>query len=57
MGALSQMLDKSFFQVNVQNLFDKKYLGNISTQINAGGNPNFAVGSPRTVSATLSLQY
>ena len=26
-------LDKTFFQVNVTNLFDTKYLGNISTQI------------------------
>lgn len=57
LGSLTQMLNKSYLQVNVQNLFDKKYFGNISTQINAGGNPNFAVGSPRTVSATLSLEY
>ena len=48
-------LKKSYIQVNVQNLFDTFYLGNISTQIRASDNPNFAVGSPRTLSATLNI--
>ena len=48
-------LKKSYIQLNVQNLFDTFYLGNISTQIRASDNPNFAVGSPRTFSATLNL--
>jgi iron complex outermembrane receptor protein len=50
-------LDKTYLQLNLQNLFDKKYFGNISTQINAAGNPNFAVGSPRTFSATLNVGF
>jgi iron complex outermembrane receptor protein len=56
-GSHLSFLDETYFQLNVQNLFDKKYLGNISTQINAGGNPNFAVGSPRTVSGTLNVGF
>ena len=35
-------------RLNLQNLFDSFYFGNISTQIRASDNPNFAVGSPRT---------
>lgn len=41
-------LEKTYFQVNVSNLFDEFYFGNISTQINNAGNPNFTVGAPRT---------
>jgi len=47
----------TYIQVNLQNLFDTFYLGSISTQINASGNPNFAVGSPRTFSATLNVGF
>jgi len=56
-GAFMDALDETYLQFNLQNLFDKKYLGNISTQINAGGNPSFAVGSPRTFSATLNVGF
>lgn len=57
LGALAEGLRKTYFQVNVQNLFDKRYFGNISTQINAAGGPNFAVGSPRTVSGTINVGF
>ena len=57
LSSLVGFLDETYFQVNVLNLFDKKYFGNISTQINAGGNPNFSVGSPRTVSGTLNVGF
>jgi iron complex outermembrane receptor protein len=50
-------LDKTYFQFNVINLFDKRYFGNISTQINAAGNPNFAVGAPRTIMGTLHVGF
>jgi iron complex outermembrane receptor protein len=63
-------LDKTYFQLNVINLFDRFYFGNISTQINAGNicpvggtcanngaNPNFAVGAPRTVLGTLNVAF
>ena len=48
-------LEKTFFQLNVSNLFDERYFGNISTQINVGGGPNFSVGSPRTFIGTLNI--
>ena len=61
---------KAYLQVNVDNLFNRFYLGNISTQINAGNlcptggtctangaNPNFSLGSPRTVRATINVGF
>ncbi|HVM23741.1 MAG TPA: TonB-dependent receptor [Sphingomicrobium sp.] len=47
----------TYLQLNVQNLFDTFYFGNISTQIRASDNPSFAVGAPRTVSATLNVGF
>ena len=46
---------KTYFQVNLTNALNEHYFGNIGTQINAAGNPNFAVGGPRTLSATLNV--
>jgi iron complex outermembrane receptor protein len=57
LAPLAEALRKTYFQLNVTNLFDKKYFGNISTQINAGGNPNFSAGSPRTVMGTLNVGF
>lgn len=57
-------MDKTFFQLNVSNLFNEFYLGNISTQINAGtiggvsgANPNFSVGAPRTIMGSLTVGF
>jgi iron complex outermembrane receptor protein len=63
-------LRRTYLQLNVSNLFNKFYFGNLSTQINAGNicptgatcsangaNPNFSVGAPRTVQATLNFQF
>ncbi|MFN3945923.1 MAG: TonB-dependent receptor [Allosphingosinicella sp.] len=50
-------LDRSYFQFNVHNLFDKKYFGNISTRIDVGGNPNFTPGAPRTFIGTFNLAF
>ena len=44
-------------QLNVINIFDRRYFGNIGTQINNAGGPNFAFGAPRTVMVTLNLAY
>lgn len=49
-------LDHAYFQVNVKNLFNEFYYGNISTQINAAGNPNFSVGYPRTVLGSIHFE-
>lgn len=50
-------LKSTFLQVNLQNAFNEFYFGNLSTQIRASDNPNFAVGSPRTISATLDVGF
>ena len=63
-------LKKTYFQLNASNLFNKFYLGNLSTQINAGNicvsgytctangaNPNFSIGSPRTLMGTLHVGF
>ena len=50
-------LQDSYLQFNVSNLFAEHYFGNISTQINAAGNPNFSVGSPRAAILTLNLAW
>ena len=44
-----------FFQINVLNLFDEEYLGNISTDVS--GNRSANLGSPRTASATLRMTF
>jgi iron complex outermembrane receptor protein len=44
-----------YFQVNVLNLFDEEYLGNISTEIT--GNRTANLGSPRTAMATLRMTF
>ena len=52
---------KTYFQLNVFNLFDKRYIGGINTQIsnaaNGGSNPTFIVGAPRTISGTLRVGF
>jgi iron complex outermembrane recepter protein len=70
-------LDKTWLQLNVYNLFDRFYFGNIGTQVSGtnnvglvrvpnlaagaaipgGVNPNFSVGAPRTISATLRVGF
>lgn len=47
----------TYVQFNLQNVFDEFYFGNLSTQIRAADGPNFAVGSPRTFSATLNVGF
>ncbi len=51
-------LKRTSFSVNVRNLFDEKYFGNISTQVDAlSGNPNFSVGYPRTVIGSVKFGF
>ena len=45
----------TYFQVNVSNIFDEFYFGNLSTGIRAADAPSFAVGSPRRMMATLNF--
>ena len=44
-------------QLNLTNLFNEDYFGNISTQINAAGNPNFSVGGSRTFMGTINVGF
>ncbi|MNQ73510.1 ferrichrome outer membrane transporter [compost metagenome] len=44
-----------YVQLNVMNLFDEEYLGNISTEIS--GKRTAALGSPRTAMATLRMTF
>jgi iron complex outermembrane receptor protein len=50
-------LRDSYVQFNVTNLMNERYFGNIGTQINAAGNPNFTPGSPQTFMLTLNLAW
>ncbi len=51
-------LSKTSLSLNVRNLFDERYFGNISTQVNAlSGNPNFTVGYPRTVIGSVKFGF
>lgn len=50
-------LEKTYLQLNVKNLFNEFYFGNISTQINAAANPNFSVGYPRTVLGSVHVEF
>ena len=62
--------DKTFFQLNVYNLFDSLYVRNFPTGLNQGGvlgsgaltgNPAAApfaqIGAPRTISGTINFQF
>ena len=57
LGELGFKLDRTRLRVSVINVFDKFYFGNISTQSNAVASTRFAVGSPRTVQATLAVGF
>jgi iron complex outermembrane receptor protein len=65
-------LEKSYFQLNVYNLFDQFYVGGFTGGLNQAfstrtasgvtiptyGNPNFVqIGAPRTISGTLSIGF
>jgi iron complex outermembrane receptor protein len=57
-------LEKSYFQLNVYNLFDEFYVGGFTGGLNQAfsgtnfGNPNFVqIGAPRTISGTLSIGF
>ncbi len=56
---LGKVNDKGgiFFQLNVINLFDKYYLGNLSTQPAASNNPQVEIGSPRTVIGSIHFEF
>jgi iron complex outermembrane recepter protein len=50
-------LRDSFLSLNVTNLTNEDYFGNISTQIRASDNPNFTPAAPRTVIGSLNIGF
>jgi iron complex outermembrane receptor protein len=58
-------LEKSYFAVNVYNLFDETYVGGFTAGLNQtvsssgvyGSAPFAQIGAPRTVSGTLSIEW
>ena len=57
-------LEKSYFQLNVYNLFDQLYVGGFGGGLNQslsgsnyGGAPFVQIGAPRTVMGTLHIQF
>lgn len=50
-------LRDSFFQLNVTNLFNENYFGNIGTQIRAADGPNFTPAAPRTIIASVNVGF
>lgn len=56
--------DRVYFQMNIKNIADTKYLGSISSQTNSialpgatGSQPTYALGSPRTYQFTLHADF
>ncbi len=50
-------IDHGKLRMGVQNLFDKYYFGNISTQAKLSDSPRFSIGGPRTIQTTLSFDF
>lgn len=50
-------LAKTYFSVSVNNVFDKYYFGNISTQSTLSGGPRYSIGSPRTIQGTVRVGF
>ncbi|WP_395390789.1 TonB-dependent receptor [Novosphingobium sp. BL-8A] len=49
--------DQTFLQLNVTNLFDKLYVGGFSSNTSSTSIPYAYIGSPRTVSGTISVGF
>jgi iron complex outermembrane recepter protein len=57
-------IEGAYLQVNVRNIFDTQYLGNISSQQNAvtvpgstGFAPTYSIGAPRTLQMTVGARF
>jgi iron complex outermembrane receptor protein len=64
LAALGHGLQGSWLQLNVTNLFDKDYLGSISSKFTAdptkpyyAGSPTYAVSAPRAIELTLHNEF
>lgn len=51
-------LEKTYFQLNVSNLFKERYFGNLTTSSAfATGTPRFTFGAPRTVIGSINFEF
>ena len=50
-------LEKSFFQLNVSNLFDKFYIGSFSGGLTTAASSFVNYGSPRAISASMVVAF
>lgn len=50
-------LEKSFFQLNVSNLFDKFYIGSFSGGLTTAASTNVNYGAPRAISGSLVVAF
>ncbi len=64
LGVINPALSKTYLQLNIYNLFDAMYVGGFGGGLNEAvsgvnyGNPPFVqIGAPRTVSATLNIEF
>jgi iron complex outermembrane receptor protein len=64
MGILSESLSKTYFQLNVYNVFDKVYVGGFGGGLNQAfsganyGNPPFVqIGAPRTFMGSINIEF
>jgi iron complex outermembrane receptor protein len=70
LGYFSKGLDKTYFQLNVYNLFDEVYAGGYGgfsnqpisssgfySESSSSGIPFVQIGAPRTISGTLSIEF
>ena len=64
LGVINPSLNKTYLQLNIYNVFDALYVGGFGGGLNQAfsgsnyGNPPFVqIGAPRTVSATLNVEF
>ncbi len=50
-------LDKTFFQLNVSNLFNERYFGNLSTGTSSASTTRYTFGAPRTVIGSVHFEF
>ncbi|MBH0112478.1 TonB-dependent receptor [Novosphingobium sp. YJ-S2-02] len=50
-------LDKSYFQLNLNNLFDEVYIGSASTGLTSPSNNYVNIGSPRSIMGSFIMQF
>lgn len=56
-GSWIGMGDKTSISINVINVTNKYYFGNLSTQNTLAGGPRFSVGAPRTFQGTITIGF